>query len=469
MALVQFAGLASGIDSQSLIKALLDQQRNSRIKPLENKISDLKDTNTAFGELSSLLNKLKDTASIFRTLNGGGIAKQASSSDDSIVSASVSNSALAGSLDITVSSLASAGTLSFDDRFSDTSSALYAGMNDLAPTIDRTLNFTIGTGGEQESIDIELTSSSSLDSIVSSFNNQSSNATASVINLGTANAPSYALMIKSNNTGEELGTVATTVGSAITDSGSGVFSSYTINQATNAELNISGVSGIVERSSNSFSDLISGMTLNIQSLGSATINVENDATKSTQGVQDFIDAYNDVLKYINENDSIVVESDGESNNNIFGPLAKSNLDNSILSALRQGLSNSSISGSSYNILADLGITTNRSGNLDFDQEVFKEALADNSSDVNQILTNLGEDFASIGGTIDQFTRFGGLIDTVVNSQNSLITQYQDRINDLENNLSRQEEQLNARFARLEALIGKLQSQQGSLSNILSSI
>jgi flagellar hook-associated protein 2 len=211
------------------------------------------------------------------------------------------------------------------------------------------------------------------------------------------------------------------------------------------------------------------MTLNIQSLGSATINVENDATKSTQGVQDFIDAYNDVLKYINENDSIVVESDGESNNNIFGPLAKSNLDNSILSALRQGLSNSSISGSSYNILADLGITTNRSGNLDFDQEVFKEALEDNSSDVNQILTNLGEDFASIGGTIDQFTRFGGLIDTVVNSQNSLITQYQDRINDLENNLSRQEEQLNARFARLEALIGKLQSQQGSLSNILSSI
>ena len=67
MALIQFSGLASGIDSGALIDALLTREREVRVEPLENKISSLEDSNTALNELSTLLDRLRETADPFRS------------------------------------------------------------------------------------------------------------------------------------------------------------------------------------------------------------------------------------------------------------------------------------------------------------------------------------------------------------------------------------------------------------------
>ena len=56
MALINFAGLASGIDSNALIDATVEAQKQARVKPNEQKVSDLEETNSAYDELKTKMN-----------------------------------------------------------------------------------------------------------------------------------------------------------------------------------------------------------------------------------------------------------------------------------------------------------------------------------------------------------------------------------------------------------------------------
>ncbi len=464
MALVSFAGLASGIDSTSLIQALLDQQREARIQPLQTQINNFNDTNDALSELSSLLNALSDAAGKYRTINGGPIAKQATSSNETIVTASASNSASAGTYGISVTTLASNATFSFDDRFSSGSDVIDSGIMDLDPEIDRTVSFTVGSGAGAENIDIVMTGTTTAQDFVTEFNSQSSKAEASLVNTGTESSPSYAIVISSKQEGTEDGTITlNAVGSSIT-----AFSSNSLDQATDASFSIDGIAGTITRSSNTISDVISGVSFNLEDTGSATITISADTTTTESNLQAFVDAYNEIVEYIAENDAISQEEESGQTVNIFGPLASTSLDENILSALRSTFSSAGISGGSVNVLADLGITTNRDGTLDFDTEKFQDALNSSPGDVESILTNLGEGLSSINGTIAQFTRFNGIIDLAEQSNSSQITSLQSKISDTEDSLARYEESLVRQFARLEGLIGQMQNQQSTLASILPS-
>lgn len=469
MALIQFSGLASGIDSSALIEALLSRERQTRIEPLENKISALEDTNSALKELTTLLGTLRTSAESFRTLSGGGVAKLAQSSDESILTTSASTVATRGSYNLTVTQLAAAGTVSFDDRYSSSSSAIYSGMNDGAAAADRTVTIDIGSGSSLQSINIELTSSTTLSEFAASFNSQTSKASASVVNVGTSSAPAYALIIKADETGVSKGSLGISVGAAVTDSGAGAFNSYTLDQAKDATFSIGGVSGSITRSSNTISDVIEGLTFSLQSTGSASINVGIDTDSTTAALKELVDAYNDVVTYITENDTVTSQNSDNGTENIFGSLATTRVDDAVLSALRGAFSSASTSGANVSILADLGIITNRDGTLEFKEETFQDVLSKEPDAVKNLLAGVADRIATTGGVIDQFTRFNGLIGTTINSQNDLVSQYQKEIVETESRLSLKENQLNARFAKLEGIIGKLQNQQSSLSSILGSL
>jgi flagellar hook-associated protein 2 len=463
MALVQFTGLASGIDSAALIEALIDQERKARVDPLEDKITEYQDQNDALTELKSLMDTLKTAASNFRLINGGGIAKEATSSDETVVTATASNSASPGYQSLTVNQLATNGILSFDDRFNSTDSKIYAGMNDGDTEANRTVSVDIGTGASQESVNIVLTSSSTVSDFINEFNNTSSMATASAVNMGTAASPSYAIMITSNETGEAEGTVAVSVGAAITP---GAFSATTVDQATNAEFSIDGISGTITRASNTISDVVTGVSFKLEETGSATVGIGSDAATTTSTIQEFIDAYNDVVEFIKENDTVEREENGDEVNNIFGPLAKTSLDDNILTSLRSALTSAGISGGEINILAELGITSERDGTLKFDSEIFESALIEDPESVSSILENMGENLAATDGTIAQFIRFNGLIDSSVKESEGQISLLTDQIADAEKRLSQQEEQLTARYARLEKLMAEMQNQQNTLVSLL---
>jgi flagellar hook-associated protein 2 len=118
------------------------------------------------------------------------------------------------------------------------------------------------------------------------------------------------------------------------------------------------------------------------------------------------------------------------------------------------------------ILADLGVTTERDGTLKFDSSVLATAIANDPEAVRQISANLGESLGSVDGTLAQFTRFNGLIDVASNANTEQITRLNDQIGRIEDSLSAKEQSLLNQFARLESLIGQLNSQQNSLGALL---
>jgi len=128
MALINFSGIASGIDTAALIDALIERKRAARVDPLEKQVTTLQDTNSAYSKLTDLLSELQNVASRFRILSGGGISKIVSSSDETVASAVASNSASNGTHSITVSQLAENATQSFDDTFSDPNAAVNSGI-----------------------------------------------------------------------------------------------------------------------------------------------------------------------------------------------------------------------------------------------------------------------------------------------------------------------------------------------------
>ena len=475
MATISFSGLASGIDSTSLISALLEQQRAARITPLEDKIAAFQETNDAFSQLKELLNSLKAAAQKFRELYGTALAKTALSSDETVISATAANSATNGAYSLEVTALAKSATYSFDSSaqtYSSSDAAINSSINDGAAEADRTVTVQIGQGSEQETVSVVLTSTSTLNDFVTEFNNESENAVASVVNVGTASSPDYRVVITGSNQGSEKGEISVSVGSEITGAGSGAWDANSVSQAQDATFRIGGVGAgagdTITRSSNTNSDVIPGITFSLHAAGSATISVQDDSDSTAATIQEFVDAYNEVIKFISDNDTVTRDESGEEIENIFGPLASTSLDENLLSSLRSALSSSSTSGRTVNVLSDLGITTERDGTLKFDQDTFQTAMSQDPEGVRTITSTLGETLAATDGTIAQFTRFNGLIDSAYNSNSSEISTAQRRIGEEEDRLSAYEESLIAQFARLEALISQLNSQQAALTSLLPS-
>lgn len=455
MSLISFSGIASGIDTQALIKAITDRSRKTRIEPLEDRRTSLQGTNSSLEKLSGLLDKLKSSGDKFREINGTALSKNVTSTDESVITASASNSAVNTSTSVNVSQIAKTGSLSFNDRFATTNTAL---KEDFSGT--GVLTVSIGSGANQENLNLSIDNTTTLEDLASQINEASGKGTASIVNVGSSSSPSYALAISSKSQGTLDGTISITGDDVL--NAEGLFTSSTLSQATDAQFSISGISGSITRSSNSVSDVITGLTLNLNKTGTSNITVSDDQEGTTQTVQDFVDSFNEVAKYIRDEDQIT-RDDGEDGAIIFGSLSSTSLDESILQSIRSTFSKSSISGGLVNVLSDLGITTQRDGTLAFDTKKFKESLSQDPESVRTITKNLGEQLSSVDGTIAQFNRFNGLIDITSQGNSNAITRLNEKISGIEFSIAKQTELLTAQFARLESLIGGLQSQQSKLS------
>ena len=472
MASVNYTGLASGIDSTALIDALLQQKRTARITPLETKIADIQGTNDAFSELKTKLNALKDASAKFRLLNGGGVKRQASSSDETVLTAASSTAASDAIYGVTVSQLAKNGNASLGSAnrtYASTAAAINPAINNLANTVDRTVSVAIGTGADAETVDVALTAETTLADFIADFNSQSTLATASAVNVGTEAVPSYVLSFTSKNAGTEKGTLAFTIGNEVLTAGNpggGAFDQQTVSQATNARFTIDGISGTIERASNTINDVLPGVSFQLQHTGSATIDVKGDSESTASLIGEFVAAFNDVVQYLAENDTITQQKEGSEIKNIFGPLASTSIDDNALTSLRQALHSAKTNGGSLSVLADLGIATQRDGTLTFDEAAFTKALDKDSSGASSLLEQIGESLGATGGVVDQYTRYNGLIDAATFTNQTSASRLQTRIGDVEDQLSREQQSLTARFARLEALIGGMQRQQQALSGLL---
>ena len=460
MPIAQFSGLASGIDSKSLIDAIIEARQLVNDKRRD-QISELSSENDALGEFNTKLVALNDLIDKFRTANSGGLSKKSTTSDATVATAVIGSNATNASYGLTVTDIANASTGSFTNSYSSTGSFVStAGSGNVT--------VTVGLGADQVVINSAVTqNSTTLEQLVADINSDPAAAgrvSAAAVNVGTTASPSYKLVFTPLEQGTAQGTLALSADPSMTE-----LATTDIDPATDADFSIAGVGSIL-RSTNSVDDVISGITFSLHKAGSATIGVTDDTDTTSDKIQEIVSAYNELVKYIADNDTVEQDENSADGNIIYGTLAKTRVDNDFLSIFRSNLSTAtSATGTAVRSLAEMGVSTNRDGTLAFDTDAFKDAVNSDAVGVGEVLNDFADQVSGVSGTIYQYTKFDGFVDVAEKSNQSEIDNLNTTIEALNRQTDKLKERLTRQFSNLESVTSRLQSSQQALTGILSSL
>lgn len=461
MAITSSTGVSSGIDYNALIQGLMSAER----QPLNKLKSDQSAYNSkisVYSELSSRLSALKNAADSLRT-SSNFYVKQSAVSDTSVASATVSNSASAGSYTLEITNLAQAHQISHKTGLADkyTTTVLSSGAS---------FQYTIN--GETKTI--TAASNMTLEELASEINEQTYTGTvkaqATVINTGTSMSPSYKLVMTSNTSGSDYGIAINNDDSILnldeaSDPGSGQYREV-IQTAQNASFKLNGLS--IERSSNTFSDVVSGMTISLKKgLSNTTITVDNNTDAIHEKINAFASAYNNVVNYITLN------SGYNSTTKVGGALMGESTARSVLTNL-SSLLTTRVTGASEDMraLSQIGFKTDsKTGTISVESTVLADALGDDIEKVADLFTTSTYGIANkFYDYADSATKSStGAISIRTSGLQSTVNNITENMQKMESRLETTEQNLIARFSALESLIAGLTAQSNYLTNLFNSM
>lgn len=372
----------SGVDTASLVSSLVQAQFAGKTDSLTKQ----SDTLTAqISGASTLMSTVSQFAAALKSLTTGGtLQTQPVSSNSNVLSASaLSGAKLAGlSSTVSVSQLATgqvarstAAALSRTAVIGSGTLTLTLGSATYSSDGTAMTDFTARSG---TAVTIDLTNSS-LDGIAAAINAKKAGVTASVVT--DADGSAYLSLKGSSGAAQAFTLEATSDPSGdLADFNVGVGATGTAlsSVAQNAKLTVDGVP--VERASNTITDLITGVQLQLTGISASTVSltssVPTDALKGA--VTDFVDAYNEVLKTLNE------QIDPQT-----GPLKGDAAAQTLLRSLRSVTTKVLLSGvadGSPTTLGAIGVKTNRDGTLSVDDTAVAHALATSPGSVEAIFS-----------------------------------------------------------------------------------
>ncbi len=461
MSSISFSGLASGIDTDALIKASADSSRLALV-PLETKIDANAKETSALEEFNTKLLALSDQLTKFMTLSGGAISKSATSSDSDSVSVVAGTNAKIGTMSVTVSQLARSGVFSFNDRFTEADTPLTAASG--------SVTITVGSGASQKTISADVDATTTLSGLAEKLNSAAGDhVSVSVVNAGTEDAPSYMLLVSGTQTGAVKGELQVTADDSLI--AAGLFASGLLEQARDAVFSVSGI-GEVTRSSNQVSDLLPGVSLSFNRAGGAPVSVSiaNNAKDTAEQFGNLLNAFNELVGFQKENSTITrAEADGKVTN-IYGDLAHIRLDDQAVQAIKTAIAEGSVSvDDGVLTAAELGLSTERDGTYKFDSEKFESTLAKNPSAASSLLQAIADKLGGAGGAISEYTRYNGQIDTAITANKAEVESMNVRIDRVEQSIVARSESLKKLYAAFEANMGKLTSNSNALTALLASL
>ncbi len=459
---VSFGGLGNGIDFGQIVEFIVQAERLPIDRLTEKKLSAT-EKRTEFGSLGSKLLSLQSAASSLRTRIGFDKTKVdvTTASSQNLLTASVSSTASAGTHTLTVNQLATSHQVA-----SKSTTTVASTTTDIVSGGSGTFSFTVAGGDVQT---VNLSSDATLDDLKNSINDLGSGASASILNTGSESTPAYRLVLSSNDTGASNNIAITTDNTTLDTVTSGV---DTFQAALDSEV-VLGSAGndqvTLQRSTNTLTDVITGVTLNLQGVdlsNPATIAVTQDVTAVKEGISSLVESYNEVVSFVNER--TVFNSETEERGIFVGETAVRN----VLDKIRRALSDQVSGLSSISSAGQIGFQTQTAdGTIKLDDAVLDERLSDSYDEVRELFINNSTNGTTgiaerLLDTVDQLDdiEFGAL----TLRQNSLtgeIDDFSGQISVLETRLVLFEEQQRIKFANLDGLLSSLQSQLDSLANL----
>ncbi|MGI2078908.1 flagellar filament capping protein FliD [Shewanella putrefaciens] len=443
-------GMGSGLDITNIVKVLVDAEKTPK-EAMFNKTEDsIKAKVSAMGTLKSALSAFQDAVKKLQT--GDALnQRKISVSNSTFLTATADKTAQAGSYGIKVEQLAVNHKI--------------AGANVANPASgvgEGSLDFDIN--GKNFSVDIAATDS--LDAIAKKVNKASDNVgvTATVV---TSDAGSR-LVFSSNKTGEDnqINITATdTSGSGLSD----MFDASnitTLQDAKNAVIYIDNQK--VTSQTNEVKNAISGVTLQLTEADlskTTTVKIEQDTDAVKTNIKAFVDSYNSLINSVNKLSSYDVDKKTAS------ALQGDSMIRSIESQLRS-ISSERIPTENGGTIAlyDIGIKTDRNGNLSIDDTKLSKVVSEDMSSIEALFATsekgLANRFYDVSNT---YVKSRGLI---ADRQTSYTNQ-QSRLADQREAFTLKMEQLTARltkqFNAMDLVVGQLNQQSSGLVDRINSL
>lgn len=454
MATITIGGLATGLDTDSIVTQLVALERQRGIGQLQTQKTDANGRKIALqtfnGKVAAFLtavNKLKNPDDV-------QIAK-ATSSNTAVLTAKAGIGAHNGSTEITVHNLARPAIASSANGKTAATSTVATGSGNFS--------FRVGPTGPVQTVAVDTTTT--LEGLATAINALDAGATASVVNVGTTASPDFRLRLGSDTAGTDAAvsivTDDTTLGVAVSQT------------ALNASFSVSGFDDPLSRSSNTVGDVIPGVSFDLLAAGGpVTVSVGADVDATVAQVDAVVKAFNDIVTFVAGESKVTQDTESADRSVTLGPLALDSTVRGIMDSLRRLISDPAASAEGYYIvLAQVGVTTARDGTLTFNQATFRTELAARGSDVAKLFGGIG----ASGGIADRLsdyltavTQAGGLIDVRNTTVADEIRSLEDRISTGQRNLDAFEENLRAQFTSLEVLVQSLKSQGSFLLSALRS-
>ncbi|MDB5708456.1 MAG: hypothetical protein JWL96_526 [Sphingomonas bacterium] len=452
-------GAGSGIDTAAIVTSLVNAQFAGKTSAITTKTTAV---TAQISQVSKLQSGISGFASALTTLiQGGSLVTQPTSSNSGVAGVTPIVGSTVGNLSatLTVTRLAAAQTATTATPVADRTTAI--GTGNLTLTFGTATvaggTMTGFTAGAAAPISIAIDSThQSLDGIASAINAAKAGVTASVITDvdgtarltlkgATGSAQAFTLAgdtpaLSTLNIG--VGETGTTIGTA----------------ATNAALSLDGVS--VERASNSFSDLVSGVKITLSATGTTTLGSSRPTSALTQAVNDYVSTYN-------EFHAVVVEATDPITGTLNQDSATAALAHSLTALPLTNLVTGGATGAPTT-LAEIGVATNRDGTLSVKSNVLQKALTDWPDAVEAMFANgFGASGAGIGAALSAIS--DAALDSKIGLSASTIhyTAVKSDLSDQQDKLNTQQDAVKTRltqqYSAMDAQVAAYKSTQSFLT------
>lgn len=425
----------SSIDPQTLAQQLATYDIASLQNQLKTKTTTMDAQKKALDALKTALTDFRTAMSGLNKTNEGMLKNLVSMNREGIANVTANSNALKGTYNIDVKALASAHQIGFSQ------------MSDEAiKNASGTMDITLGTGADAETITVDLTDMESLSDLTKAINGNEDNpgVTASLIRTDGE----VTLMLSSDESGAK-NTISVT-----SPNGLDLSKPQTISEAADSVIKMGEMT--FTNSSNTLDKLIDGVTIELTSVTEEnkplTLSVGTDSAGTKEQLQTFVDAYNtlqDTLSKLTKSGN----GDDESRGAFAGDATMSSLDRELNDVMRQVFGEKRMS--------DFGITADREGKLQIDSKKLDDAIKADPQKLNDLFNGKEGMLSAMDKSLDRY----------LNSTNGLLKGRQDVLTRQQNDIDTKTEAMNTRYEssynRYLKQFTQLQKAMAQMNNTMS--
>lgn len=459
---ITVSGISSGLNVESLVTQLMALEQ-APLTALTKKESAAQAKISALGSLKSSLAALQTAAKAFIPSTGQTADEKLSSfsasiADTTIASVTASSKAVAGTYSLHVDQLAKAHQI-----VSSTTAFTKDSDGTTRLTTGGTLTIALGTASDPDatkSTEIEIPNNASIESIRDKINSASAGVSAVVIN-GTSGKQ---LVLTGNTSGDNQSITLSGI-DGLSYAGSGSNDEFSqVQPAQGAKLTLNGIP--IESSTNTVTSAVDGLTLNLlaQSAENVTtsVTVARSTSALTSAVNAFVTAYN---TYTSTSKSL---GSYNATTKTAGTLNGDSTLRTAESRVRSVLTNipSELSGASYQLLSNIGVSLQKDGTLSVDSAKLSDAISKDFSGVTKLLSVVGSKFDQ---AIEGVTGSTGTIAARTEGLNASIKRYEKQYDLVSARLDQIEKRYRTQFTSLDTLISNMNSTSAYLTKQLASL